>query len=163
MPANNTCNTVRGLSPPSPGFSPRPIHVVLWWTERHRNRFFSRRVSFVQCSILIHSSVTDDIKLSNRQCRLVTHHCMWRHVCLLQSAHTDFSDLIRVSIELENCSLLVLPKRLKSNFMCYILCMKASFMKENQQMHLWLYSLFTDHTYMFRSPSATILRVYSIE
>ena len=27
-------------------------------------------------------------------------------------------------------------------------------------MHLWL---FIDHTYMFRSPSATILRVYSIK
>jgi hypothetical protein len=26
-----------------------------------------------------------------------------------------------------------------------------------------LYTLFIDHTYMFRSPSATILRVYSIK
>jgi hypothetical protein len=30
-------------------------------------------------------------------------------------------------------------------------------------MHLWLNTLFIDHTYMFRSPSATILRVYSIK
>jgi hypothetical protein len=30
-------------------------------------------------------------------------------------------------------------------------------------MHLLLYTLFTDHTYMFQSPSATILRVYSIK
>jgi hypothetical protein len=29
-------------------------------------------------------------------------------------------------------------------------------------MNLWLYTLFIDYTYMFRSPSATILRVYSI-
>jgi hypothetical protein len=34
---------------------------------------------------------------------------------------------------------------------------------ENQQMHLWLNTLFTEHTYMFWSPSATILRVYTIE
>jgi hypothetical protein len=33
----------------------------------------------------------------------------------------------------------------------------------NQQMHLWLCTLFIDHTYMFRSPSATILRVYWIK
>ena len=30
-------------------------------------------------------------------------------------------------------------------------------------MHLWLNTLFIDHAYMFRSPSATILRVYSIK
>ena len=30
-------------------------------------------------------------------------------------------------------------------------------------MHLWLYTLFIDHTYIFRSPSATILRVYGIK
>ena len=32
-----------------------------------------------------------------------------------------------------------------------------------KKLHLWLYALFIDHTYMFRSPSATILRVYSIK
>jgi hypothetical protein len=30
-------------------------------------------------------------------------------------------------------------------------------------MHLWLHTLFINHTYMFRSPSETILRVYSIK
>jgi hypothetical protein len=28
---------------------------------------------------------------------------------------------------------------------------------------LMIYALFIDHTYMFRSPSATVLRVYSIK
>jgi hypothetical protein len=36
-------------------------------------------------------------------------------------------------------------------------------MKKNQQMHLWLNSLFIDHTYIFQSPSATILKVWSIK
>ena len=36
-------------------------------------------------------------------------------------------------------------------------------LSENQEMHLKLYTLFIDHTYMFRSPSATILRVHSIK
>jgi hypothetical protein len=30
-------------------------------------------------------------------------------------------------------------------------------------MHLWLYTLFIDHTYMFRSPSATFLTVQSTQ
>jgi hypothetical protein len=40
---------------------------------------------------------------------------------------------------------------------------ETNFLWRNQQMHLWLYTLFIDHTYMFPSPSATILRVYSIK
>ena len=32
---------------------------------------------------------------------------------------------------------------------------------ENQQMHLHLYTLVIDHIYMFWSPAATILRMYS--
>jgi hypothetical protein len=34
------------------------------------------------------------------------------------------------------------------------------FYKNNQQMHLWL---LINHTYIFRSPSATIFRVYIIK
>jgi hypothetical protein len=30
-------------------------------------------------------------------------------------------------------------------------------------MHLWLHELFIDHTYMFRSPSATIVKTYGIK
>jgi hypothetical protein len=45
----------------------------------------------------------------------------------------------------------------------YLYCSESNHVSSwwrNQQMHLWL---FIDHTCMFRSPSATILRVYSIK
>ena len=44
--------------------------------------------------------------------------------------------------------------------MCSIPCINVSFRKKGQQTHSYL---FVDHTYMFRSLSATILRVYNIK
>jgi hypothetical protein len=39
----------------------------------------------------------------------------------------------------------------------------SKFYEENHHIHLWLHTLFIDHTYQFRSPSVTILSVYSIK
>jgi hypothetical protein len=50
------------------------------------------------------------------------------------------------------------------NFVCSIPCIKANFMKKaTRALVIRLYTFFINHTYMFRPPSATILRVYNIK
>lgn len=44
--------------------------------------------------------------------------------------------------------------------MCSIPCMKASFIKKNQQMHFWSHTLFIDHTYMFWSINNIIISAF---
>jgi hypothetical protein len=52
---------------PGPQFSPRQVHVSLWWTKGHWDKsvtgffWFPLSASLYQCSTLIHSSINDAI------------------------------------------------------------------------------------------------------